>query len=106
MRYKWLVSLYALGCIVFFQYGFNQWLASNHSIQDVWQTLRQDWMVLITFIDASHFSLLVLVWLFLDLRRQIFGRIEKVIWFALTVWLGAPIVLLYIAWRRRESILA
>jgi hypothetical protein len=106
MRYKWLISAYALGCILFFQYGFNQWVASNHSVQDIWRALQQDWLLLITFVDAGHFSLLVLGWLVLDLRRQTFGRIEKVGWFALTIWLGAPIVLLYLAWRRRGSLLA
>jgi hypothetical protein len=102
MKRVLLVS-YALALALFFRYGFGQWQLSGHSLTDAWQALRQDWLVFITFIDAAQFSLIVLIWLIFDLRRQERPIWEKLAWFGLTLWLGTPGLLLYVALRRQTT---
>lgn len=93
--------VYAIVLIIFYQYGFIQWHQSGHSFAEAWHTMRQDWLTLITFIDATQFSLLVLGWLAFDLKHQKQSTWEKFFWFGLTVWLGVSGLLLYGLWRRQ-----
>lgn len=98
------LALYALLLLGFFQYGFVMWQRSGDTLADAWTALTHDWLVLITFVDASQFTALVFVWLAFDLRRQPRSRWEKLGWFALTLWLGAPVVMLYLAFRRQPRL--
>ncbi len=99
-----LLLIYALALALFFRYGFIQWQQSGHSLADIWSTLRQDWLVFITFIDAAQFTLLVFGWLVFDLRRQPHSTWEKLGWFGLILWLGVPGLLFYIALRRQPRL--
>jgi hypothetical protein len=100
-----LIVVYALALILLFQYGFIQWGKSGHSLNDAWLILRQDWLVLITLIDATQFALIVLGWMVLDLKKQTLSLWEKLSWFGLTLWLGVPGFLLYAVLRRRPRLI-
>lgn len=88
------------GC---YNYGLYQWILSKHSFRDVWQPLISDWLLAITFLDMSVFSLLCLIWLYRDMSRQEISRVNKFFILFASLITGVVVLLLYLAFRKKAS---
>ncbi len=87
--------------MTFFQIGIILWYSSDHSIIDSVRILTQDWLLLITFIDAGFFTIICICWLISDLRNNRNKSNLKWVWLGLTIIFGAPIVMFYLFSERR-----
>jgi hypothetical protein len=85
----------------FINYGFIQWLNSGHTFTDVWKLLTQDWLLLITVVDACLFTLLCFIWLFADMKKRGFGLFKKFFVFLSVMLTGTSAFFIYLAFRSK-----
>lgn len=66
---------------------------------EVLRALKNDWLVLITFVDACLFTLLVFNWLIKDLARQGYRFNKKIFVFLAVLITGTSAFFIYLAFR-------
>jgi hypothetical protein len=98
---SWTVLAIGLLLMMFFQIGIIRWYNSGRTINDFVSAITQDWLLLITFIDAGFFTILCIGWLIYDLNKNRNASNLKWIWLALTLVFGSPIVMFYLFTERR-----
>lgn len=93
------IVLYAVAALFFAyeQVAFLKWLRTHGSVSaglaHIWETLRRDDMVFMMWNDMGIFTVVVLVWLWRDLRAS--GRSK--LWFPATLVWGCVPFLVYLA---------
>jgi hypothetical protein len=99
------LTLFAVAALFFAyeQWAFYTWMQQHGSVSTglahAWMTLRQDPMVFMAWNDMGVFTVLVLVWLMRDLRAH--GR--AIWWWPVTLIMGCPPLLVYLATRTDAS---
>ena len=83
----------------FINYGFIKWTQSGNGLADAWHALTQDWLLLITVVDACVFTLLVFAWLVADLKKRRLSRLQKALVLVAVTVTGASAFFIYLAFR-------
>jgi hypothetical protein len=96
---KAFLILSGITMFCFINYGFIQWLNSGHTFIDVLKTLTQDWLLLITVVDACLFTLLCFIWLFADMKKRGFSSLKKAFIFLSVIFTGISAFFIYLAFR-------
>ena len=87
----------------FYNYGLYRWLQSGHDFADVWRAAISDWFLAITLLDMSIFSLLCLVWLWRDMRKQDWPLLRRLAILFLSLITGVVVLLVYLAFRKKTN---
>ena len=98
---SWIVLAMGLLLMAFFQVGIILWYNSARTINDFVRAITQDWLLLITFIDAGFFTMICIGWLIYDLNKNRTKSNFKWVWLGLTLIFGSPIVMFYLFTERR-----
>jgi len=98
---SWIVLAMGLLLMAFFQVGIILWHNSGRTINDFFAVITQDWLLLITFVDAGFFTMICIGWLIYDLKKNRSNSNLKWAWLGLTLIFGSPIVMFYLFTERR-----
>jgi|GEM_PF-3274707 len=104
--WKYARVVAVIAALLFFMWAnvaVTLWLAQHGTFQQAFDhfimTLFTDWMLLLILTDAGVFTLMALVWLGRDMRRRGIPAAQWWAWMGVTILLGCPGLLLYLARR-------
>ena len=97
---KPLLIIAAIALLVFYTYGFVQWLQSGHRFSDVWLAATSDWFLAVTVLDLSLFALLCSIWLYRDMQGRNFSAASQFFILLATLIAGFVVLLFYLAFRK------
>lgn len=94
---KPLLLAAAVLLFAFYNYALVQWLQSGHTFGDIWRAVRSDWLLAVTVLDMSLFSLLCLVWLYRDMLRRGWPAGRRTLVMLTALLTGVVVLLAYLA---------
>lgn len=106
-RHRWILIAVAVVIFIWFLVGTSWWVNSfdstGEAIFQTWQSMLNNWMILVILSDAFLFVVLIFAWVLGDAKRRGWKGFKRWAWIPAMMMLGSPALLIYLAVRPPRS---